>query len=45
LTLLLVLIHVGGVVISSFIEGENLARAMITGRKKFRSQWADVKTQ
>ncbi len=41
-TLLLVFAHVGGVVISSFLEGENLVKAMITGRKKARQQWADV---
>ena len=41
-TLLLVFAHVAGVVISSLLEGENLARAMITGRKKARSGWADV---
>jgi len=41
-TLLLVLIHVAGVVVSSFLEGENLVRAMITGRKKARAQWADA---
>jgi len=41
-TLLLVFAHVAGVVVSSLLEGENLARAMITGRKKERAQWADV---
>ena len=41
-TLLLVFAHVAGVVVSSFLEGENLVRAMITGRKKTRAQWADV---
>jgi len=44
-TLLLVFLHVGGVVISSLLEGENLVRAMITGRKKARPQWADVNSQ
>ncbi len=44
-TLLLVFIHVAGVVVSSFLEGENLVRAMITGRKKARAQWADVNPQ
>jgi cytochrome b len=41
-TLLLVFAHVAGVAISSLLEGENLVRAMITGRKKTRSGWADV---
>jgi cytochrome b len=41
-TLLMVLIHVSGVVVSSFLEGENLVKAMVTGRKKFRSTWVDV---
>ena len=44
-TLLLVFAHVAGVVISSLLEGENLVKAMITGRKKARSAWADVDTQ
>lgn len=42
LTLLLVFAHVAGVVASSLLEGENLVKAMITGRKKARSTWADV---
>jgi cytochrome b len=41
-TLLMVLIHVSGVAISSFLEGENLVKAMVTGRKRFRSNWVDV---
>ena len=41
-TLLMVLAHVSGVIVSSFLEGENLVKAMVTGRKKNRSAWADV---
>ena len=40
-TVLLIVGHLCGVVFSSFVEGENLAKAMITGRKKYRSQWED----
>jgi cytochrome b len=41
-TLLLVVVHVSGVVFSSFLDGENLVKAMVTGRKKVRSHWEDV---
>jgi len=44
-TVLLVFAHVAGVVISSLLEGENLVRAMINGRKKVRPQWADVNSK
>jgi cytochrome b len=43
LTLLLIIVHVFGVVFSSLLEGENLVKAMVTGRKKFRSHWEDVR--
>ena len=41
-TLLMVTVHVSGVIFSSLVEGENLVKAMLTGRKKFRSNWEDV---
>jgi len=44
-TLLLVFAHLAGVVVSSLLEGENLVKAMITGRKRTRSAWADVNPQ
>jgi len=40
-TMLLVLLHVAGVIFSSFLEGDNLVRAMVTGRKKYRSEVVD----
>ena len=36
LTVLLILLHVFGVIVSSRMHKENLVRAMVTGRKKSR---------
>jgi cytochrome b len=44
-TLLLVVAHVGGVIVSSLLEGENLVKAMWTGKKKSRSHWQDIDQQ
>ncbi len=41
-TLLLVVAHVLGVLVSSFLEDENLVKAMVTGRKKNRKNWVEV---
>ncbi|MEH6650982.1 MAG: cytochrome b/b6 domain-containing protein [Motiliproteus sp.] len=36
--MLLILLHIGGVIVSSFIHRENLVRAMLDGRKKVHSE-------
>ena len=42
LTLLMVVTHVSGVLVSSFLEGEDLIKAMFTGRKRTHPYWEDV---
>jgi len=37
LVLFLVILHIGGVIFSSFLQEENLVKAMITGKKKVRA--------
>ena len=44
-TLLLIFAHVTGVLFSSFLERENLVKAMWTGRKKLRSHWDDFDSE
>jgi cytochrome b len=44
-SLLLVIAHVSGVLVSSLLEGENLVKAMINGRKKTRTHWQDMDTR
>ena len=41
-TLLMVVAHVSSVLVAGFLEGENLVKTMVIGRKKNRSCWADV---
>jgi cytochrome b len=41
-SLLMVFAHISGVIFSSFLESENLVKAMVSGRKKNRSHWEDV---
>ena len=38
----LVIVHVAGVVLSSFLHGENLIRAMFTGRNPIESSTGEV---
>ncbi|MBL4679118.1 MAG: cytochrome b/b6 domain-containing protein [Pseudomonadales bacterium] len=42
-TVLLVILHIAGVFFSSMLERENLIKAMITGRKKYRVNATDSK--
>lgn len=41
-TMLLVIMHVAGVIFSSMLEWDNLPRAMLTGRKKFKTDAVDI---
>ena len=41
-TLLLVFAHIAGVIVSSFMEQENLPRSMLVGFKKYRTDFKDV---
>lgn len=41
LALTLVFLHLAGVLVSSLLEGQNLPRAMITGKKKYRDDYMD----
>ena len=45
LTVFLILFHVLGVLFSSWLEGQNLAKAMVTGYKKYRSDYVDIKPE
>ncbi len=42
LSLILVFVHVGGVVLASWMQRQNLAKSMVTGLKKKHSDYVDV---